>query len=141
MVLILLWSGCKGPEKKDNNSGIKITAEGKKCMEQILQKDSILGEIRNHASENISLSETISNYTVELRSLDYKYCSEEFKSAFNDHIEAWLDIRKVSDKYHSLRGELHEIFAQLEKSEDSIEFKLLVKHVWDTWTIVEESSN
>jgi len=140
LVTFLLILGCKGPKEKHNNSDLTIEIEGKNCVNQVLKRDSVFGEIRNHASENISLSETINNYTNDLKSIDYINCPEKFKSAFHAHIEAWLEIIKVSDKYPSLRGELHDIFAKLEKSEDSTEFKLLVKQIWDTWKIVEVSS-
>jgi len=47
-------------------------------------------------------------------------------------------LKKVSDKYPELRGELHVIFAELEKKKDSLEFKLLETRISDTWNIVEE---
>lgn len=72
--------------------------------------------------------------------MDYSSCPDRFITAFHKHIEAWKMITKISNKYPSLRGELHEIFAELEKGKDSTEFKSLVKQVLDTWTIVEESA-
>lgn len=132
--------GCKGPKEKLENSDSKIEIKEKNCVDRILKQDSIFGDIRNHASENISLSETIDNYANGLKSMDYIKCPEEFKSAFQAHIEAWLEMRKVSDRYPSLRGELHDVFGRIEKSEDSTEFKLLEKQIWDTWKVVEESS-
>ena len=44
--------------------------------------DNELGEIRNHACEQGSLSEAISGYTTSLKSLDNSNCPEKFKLAF-----------------------------------------------------------
>ena len=110
-------------------------------IERIFAKDSFLGNVRNHASEKIPLKDALNNYTSELESLDYTNCPENFISAFQDHINAWKKVAEISSKYPSLRGELHDIFLQLEKSKDSIEFKSLVKQVWDTWSKVEESAS
>jgi hypothetical protein len=139
LTLILLVLACnnagnKGSETKlESVTGIKKT----ECMESILKKDSELGKIRNHSSEQISLSETIDNYTNSLKSLDYSECPDKFTIAFHEHIEAWLDVKKVSDKYPELRGELHVIFSELEKKKDSLEFKSLEVKILDTWEIVE----
>jgi hypothetical protein len=73
--------------------------------------------------------------------LDYSYCPEEFELAFHKHIDAWLDFRKVSDKYPLLRGELHDIFSIIEKSKDSTEFKSRLNQILETWKIVEQNSN
>lgn len=111
------------------------------CVEYIFEQDSIFGDIRNHASEKISLSEAINNYSKNLKSLDYSHCPEEFESAFNKHADAWLDFRKVSDKYPLLRGELHDIFEIIEKSEDSTEFKSRLNQILETWKLIEEHKN
>ena len=140
LILFSLLFACKGNEEKPKASDLKIKTGRTDCVTEIFRKDSILGEIRNHASENISLSETIKNYSNNVLSLDYSYCPKEFKLAFQNHIKAWQKIRKVTDKHLSLRGELHNIFSELEKSEDSTEFKSHLKEIWDTWKIVEENS-
>ncbi|WP_299885719.1 hypothetical protein [uncultured Lacinutrix sp.] len=134
-ISFLLLLGCKGNEEKLNISNLKTETD---CIKEIFKKDSIYGEIRNHASKNISISETITIYTKNLKSLDYSNCPDEFKSAFYKHIQAWLDFRKVSDKHPSLRGELHDTFTKLEKSEDSIEFKSRLKQIFDTWEFVKK---
>ena len=139
-LILLLILGCKETNANQNNSDSTVDLKRAKCVEQIFVKDSILGDVRNHASENLPLSEALNNYTKELESLDYSSCPDSFITAFHKHIEAWKMVTKISDKYPSLRGELHEIFEELEKGKDSTEFKYLVKQVLDTWTIVEESA-
>lgn len=107
------------------------------CIENIIQVDQKLGKIRNHSSEKISLSETITEYTDSLSSLNYDDCPGQFTTAFKEHIEAWKDVKRVTDNYLELRGEMHDLFDELEKGKDSIEFKLLSKRIWDTWGKVE----
>lgn len=141
LFLSLLLLGCNGPNKKESRSFSNSNGKNINCVKRIFEKDSIFGDIRNHASERISLSEAINNYSKNIKSLDYSHCPEEFESAFNKHIDAWLDFRKVSDKHPLLRGELHDIFAIIEKSEDSTEFKSKLNQILETWKMVEESSN
>ena len=139
-ILILLVLSCNNAEKKGNQTKLENVTDIKEaaCMESILKRDSELGKIRNHSSEQISLSETIDNYTNSIKSLNYSSCPEKFTIAFHEHIEAWLDVKKVSDKYPELRGELHVIFSEIEKKKDSLEFKSLELKLFDTWKIVEE---
>ena len=140
LIAFFLLLGCKGEVDKEKKVNQGIVIEPIDCVDRIFQKDSVLGDIRNYASEKISLSETIDNYTNGLQSLDYTDCPDKFRSAFQEHIQAWLNIKIVSDNYPSLRGELHDIFAELEKSSDSIAFKSLVKQIWDSWKMVEEQA-
>jgi len=139
LILIFLTLACNNVGKKNGKTKLEsVYIKTAECIESILQRDSELGKIRNHSSEQLSLSETIDDYTNSLKSLDYKNCPDKFTIAFHNHIEAWLDVKKVSDKYPELRGELHVIFAELEKKKDSLEFKLLETRISDTWNIVEE---
>lgn len=130
--------GCRGIGEKQDSSHTGLDAKQVKCVERIFKKDSVLGDIRNHASEKMSLSQAINNYTSKLEAINYNDCPEKFTSAFLKHIEAWKLVKKVTDKYPSMRGELHDIFAKLEKSNDSTEFKILAQQIWDTWDMVKE---
>ena len=139
LLLVFLALACNNSEKKNGKTKLKnVDIKTTECIKSILQRDSELGEIRNHSSEQSSLSKTIDDYANSIKSLDYKNCPDNFTIAFHKHIKAWLDLKKVSDKYPELRGELHEIFAELEKKKDSSEFKLLQARISDTWKIVEE---
>jgi hypothetical protein len=141
LIVCFFLLGCKNTgtapieNNLDNNKAIE-----KACIATVLQKDAELGKIRNHASEQISLSETIDIYTAGLKALDYSKCPTAFTTAFNEHIDAWLAIKPITDKYPEFRGELHELFNRLEKSKDSIEFKLQSKKIWDTWSEIEALS-
>lgn len=140
IVSLIILFGCKETGEKRIDSEEKIISASTNCIERIFMTDSIFGAVRNRASEQISMSESISNYTNSLDSMDYTHCPATFKAAFEEHTRAWSQMKNVSDKYPSLRGELHDIFAQLEKSEDSTEFKKLLKGIMDTWKVVEETA-
>lgn len=116
-------------------------AEEKDCIDRVIQIDDSLGKLRNHACEKISLSETIDNYTKGLESINYKNCPGSFISAFEDHKEAWLNIKSVTNNYPELRGEMHDLFRQLETGKDSLAFKQFQKAIWDTWTEIEKTGN
>ena len=126
-----------------NKSNIKPPTQeeaallNKKCIEMVIANDEILGKERNHACEKISLSKTVKAYSKGLKKLDYGNCSEEFTQAFERHRQAWLGVLPITDKYPELRGEMHDLFAQIEKGKDGEEFKNLVKAIWDTWGEVE----
>lgn len=124
-----------------NKPTIPVTgSDASNCIATIIKQDSILGKVRNDASKKMSLSHTINAYAESLLALDYRNCPEAFAFAFKNHIDAWLDVKRITDKYPSLRGELHDVFDQLEQTKDSTAFKLLVKKVWDTWATVETHS-
>lgn len=141
LFLTLLLLGCNSSSKKENTSLSIMEVKSINCVKQIFEKDSIFGNIRNHDSERVSLSEAINNYSNNLKSLDFSYCPDEFKLAFQKHAEAWLDFRKISDKHPLLRGELHDIFSIIEKGKDSTEFRSSLKQILETWKLVEKSSN
>lgn len=140
LLFSLLFIGCKGSVIKEKSAASNKQTKQMNCVERILEKDSIYGATRNHDTENGTTSEAINNYAENLKSLDFSDCPAAFKLAFDEHIEAWLDFRNVSDKHPTLRGELHDIFAIIEKSEDSTEYKSRLNLIWDTWKTVEESS-
>lgn len=96
-----------------------------------------MGKARNHACETISLSETIRQYADAMGKINYRNCPEDFSAAFGRHQKAWLALLPVTDQYPNLRGEMHDLFAQIEAGDHAEQFKPLVKTVWDTWAEVE----
>ena len=122
--------GCKS---NTNEAQVKT----KSCEEQIIEKDSVFGIIRNHAAEEKSMSVSIENYVAGLKSLDYSNCQESFYNAFYRHIEAWEAMIQVTDSYPDLRGEMHDVFKLLEQTKDSAKFSLALNKIWSTWSDVE----
>lgn len=45
---------------------------------------------------------------------------------------------EITNKYPELRGEMHNLFDQLEKGNDAAEFKRYLKQIWDTWAEIEK---
>lgn len=134
----VLTISCNSTDRnRKKNVETNRSNQEKACMEKVIQLDDSLGEIRNHSSENISLSETITNYVNQLHKIEFENCPEDFTMAFSNHADAWLSIKPITDNYPEMRGELHEIFSQLENSKDSSEFNRLVKNIWATWEEVE----
>ncbi|NNC69658.1 MAG: hypothetical protein HKN90_02430 [Flavobacteriaceae bacterium] len=115
--------------------------KSQECVDHIFKKDDSLGTVRNHTSEEISLSETIKRYTAALNHLDFSNCPDEFSAAFNEHIVAWNQMKDVTDRYSDLRGEMHDLFDVIDKSKDSSEFRAHLKAIWDTWEPIEKARN
>ena len=142
--LILITIGaCK--EKKEQ-APIQETVEvetkiiiNDPCVKAIIERDSVLGKARNHYPEKFPISAAVNNYVIELLTLDYTNCPIEFKTAFMQHVSAWKRTTPLLQRYDNLRGEMHDVFDQIETGKDSVEFKKLVKDIWDTWDAVEQS--
>ena len=116
-----------------------LVAPGQACIERIIALDDSLGGVRNHACETISLTETIRQYTDAMGRFDYSDCPDAFTKAIQKHRKAWLALVHLVDQYPDLRGEMHDLFEQLENGRDSATFKPLLKTVWDTWGEVERA--
>ena len=82
--------------------------------------------------EKVSLSETIQVYVDSLSTLDFSSCPEKFASSFQEHIDAWKAMIAVTDNFPDLRGEMHDIFDEIEKSENPGEFKTRLDKIWST---------
>ncbi|RAJ13445.1 hypothetical protein [Olleya aquimaris] len=111
----------------------------KDCINTILIQDDSLGQIRNNASKINSLSNSILSYTDALNALDFSNCPQPFSSAFKKHIRAWNNIMLVTTKHPTLRGEMHDLFDDLETSKDSTEFKKYLNKIWSTWDEIEKA--
>ena len=110
---------------------------GLACIHAVLKKDGKWGGARNHRCEKVSLSKTIQVYVDSLAQLDFSGCPKNFTTAFKAHIDAWREMIPVTDAFPDLRGEMHDIFAEIEKSEAATGFKSKLNQIWDTWYVVE----
>lgn len=110
------------------------------CIKSALAIDDSIGKIRNHECERISLSRTISNYTTGMKAIDMKDCPNSFSNAYDLHRKAWDEVLPITNKYPELRGEMHDLFKQIEAGKDSVLFKKRVAAVWATWAEVEKAS-
>ena len=83
------------------------------AMRRVLDDDTRLGGIRNHASETKPLADAIRDYVAALDALDFDGCPREFTDAFRRHRDAWEAAIEFFDRFRHLRGELHALFEQL----------------------------
>jgi len=133
LLLLTLWAFTLQAQTTDS----LFTQKQKSCIQSIIQQDEVLGGIRNHACEDTTLSSTILAYVEGMEALNFENCPKAFTEAFQKHIDAWRDMITVMDKYPGLRGEMHDLFKQLEEGEDAEAFKTKLDAVWDTWSGVE----
>lgn len=141
--LLILLLGCNQQQGEQDPPSLEQLPlkSARSCIEQVLHLDDSLGTVRNHACETISLSETIDNYTLAMANLPFKDCPNGFVNAYQAHREAWVKMKAITDKHPELRGELHDIFNQIEATEDSTAFKPLLGEIWNTWKQVEQNKS
>ncbi len=101
--------------------------------------DAQAGKIRNRACEKQSLTKTIEEYVATIDAVDLSNCPREFAAAFKRHIQAWRAMIPLCDPYASLRGEMHDLFKQIEEGAGGTAFKKGLDKVWSTWSEVEKA--
>lgn len=142
IMVIVLISACKNTTPKNEEPiAVGLSIDAQNCMEQVIATDASFGEIRNHACETISLSETIKEYTAEIETYDFQDCPEAFTVAFKKHQSAWKEMLSVTDAYPDLRGEMHELFKIMETGNHAEAFGATLQKIQDTWTEVENAMN
>lgn len=134
-LVLLLFISCNRTIKRTS-----AQTDSHTCIQQVLAIDDSLGNKRNHECEQITLSETIKNYIQGLRQINFDDCPVEFRSAFENHIQAWSNLTKVTDKYPEKRGEMHVLFDEIRNGKDSLQFNKYIGSVWNTWYEIEEMS-
>jgi len=135
--ILVISPGCKS----DNKTCVTDTNTELECIAQIIAQDERLGAIRNHASIQLSLSLAIDQYTAALKELDYTQCPEGFSIALTRHVQAWEDMKSVTDQFPELRGEMHALFDSIAESDRKTKFDVKLKMIWDTWAEVESEIN
>ena len=128
LILILSALACNYSEKKNGETTLKIsnikTAE---CFKNILQSDSELGNIRNHSSEQSSISKTIDDYTNSINSLDFKNCPDLAQTVMVVAAVKGIQLTmtgleslriKETDRIHAMQTELAKLGAVLSAKEN-----------------------
>ena len=113
--------------------------EASACIDRVLAIDDSLGAIRNQASHNIPLGHVVRVYVRDLERVDFDACPEEFTLSYKEHVKAWKDMLPVLDKHDDLRGEMHDLFDQLEKGPGATKFRVRLDAIWSTWDKVEKA--
>jgi hypothetical protein len=133
---MLLGVSCSAPAESPPDTGMPIDTA---CISRIFAQDDSLGTLRNHASEKEPLSSAIRTYLRDLQQLDFRGCPPDFTQAYTAHRMAWEGVLPITDRHQHLRGEMHDLFDQLEHSSDSILFRQRVAAIWSTWDDVEKT--
>ena len=132
---LLLLEGCRTgpPEPAPDNTG---TADS---IARVLEADTRLGTIRNHAGETAPLHVGLEAYAQSLAELDFQGCPAEFIDAFSEHREAWLASVPFFERHSDLRGELHDVFELIRAygGEDQAALEEHEQAIWSTWRKVE----
>nr|WP_294935158.1 hypothetical protein [uncultured Flavobacterium sp.] len=123
--------------RRDDTTVVK---KERRCIDRVLVEDDAIGKLRNQECKTASMSRTILNYTDRMKAIDLKDCPENFTKAYTAHRKAWEDLVPITDNYPALRGEMHDLFRQIETGKDSVLFKKRVAEVWSTWAEVEKAS-
>lgn len=140
LLCLLLIGSCKKNTSSSLEKNIdKKEISAKDCMIKVIAVDSAFGDVRNHASESISLSQTIKNYISSMDTYPYDNCPPDFTTAFKKHQEAWKGLLSITDKYPNQRGELHVIFEHIAAGDDATSFDTLLAQVLSTWTDVKKT--
>ncbi|MDJ0655184.1 MAG: hypothetical protein QNJ40_13565 [Xanthomonadales bacterium] len=111
------------------------------AIRAILSLDRKLGATRNQASRTVSLADSIRQYVDALDQLDFSHCPDDFTQAFRQHRDAWADSVRFFREFDSMRGELHQIWAAIEKmgGQHSQAFEAATEPILATWEAVEQS--
>lgn len=109
-------------------------------IQQILEKDAELSDIRNHACKKCSLGDAIDEYVARLMELDFDGCPNDFTESFQEHQSAWKALVPLAEKHSKLRGEMHDLLARIEQTDDAEELAKLKKEIFDTWAKIETAA-
>jgi hypothetical protein len=109
------------------------------CIERVLERDSELGDVRNHASETGPLADAVRGYIAGLDALDFAGCPADFETAFVRHRNAWESSLEFFEQHAALRGEMHTLFDEIKAlggdAEDGV--VIIENGIWTTWAEVE----
>jgi len=109
------------------------------AIRAVLEADSELGGVRNHASESQPLAEAVRAYVGGLDAIDFGECPPDFTSAFRRHRDAWHESIRYFEEHDELRGELHDVFKEIRESGADARTRIegIEKDILDTWAEVQ----
>ena len=109
------------------------------AIRAVLEEDTRLGGVRNHAPESMPLAEAVRVYVRGLDAIDFGGCPSDFTAAFKRHRDAWQESIRYLEEYEEMRGEIHDLFDEIrEVSADSrMRIESLEKGIWGSWAEVE----
>lgn len=148
-IAIFALTGCEAFAPADGSRGPTPTSKPRSEMTEreavadVLTADEQLGKIRNHAPETGPIDIAAREYADALADLDYTNTPLAFQRAFAQHWTAWHDMAAYLEPHSELRGEMHDVFDQLEDptvNPTAAEFKRRLDKIWSTWAEVEAAT-
>ena len=109
------------------------------AIRAVLEEDTRLGGVRNHAPESMPLAEAVGAYVRSLDAIDFGECPADFTAAFERHRDAWQESIPYLEEYPELRGEIHDLFDEIRavSADARMRIESIEKGIWDTWAEVE----
>lgn len=109
------------------------------AIRAVLQEDTGLGGVRNHAPESMPLAEAVEAYVSGLDTIDFGGCPADFIAAFERHRDAWRESIRYFEEFDGMRGELHDLFDEIREidADSRRRIEAIEKGIWDTWAEVE----
>lgn len=114
-------------------------SESRRSMLHVLEIDRVLAAQRNQMPQTLPLADAINTYVTGLAAIDFTNCPQDFADAYEKHREAWAAAIPLLKEHSELRGELHQLIAQLRQLDPAVEEKLdaHLQTISDTWSDVE----
>ncbi len=112
------------------------------AIRAVLEEDSKLGGVRNHAPESMPLAEAVRAYVRSLDAIDFGNCPPEFTSAFKRHRDAWHESIRYLEEHDEIRGEMHDLFDRIRgvSADARTRIEAVEKSIWGTWAEVEAAA-
>lgn len=109
------------------------------AIRTVLEADTELGSVRNHAPESMPLAEAVRAYVRGLDAIDFDECPPDFTAAFRRHRDAWQESIPYFEEHDRMRGELHDLFDKIRavSVEARMGIESIEKSIWGTWAEVE----
>jgi hypothetical protein len=108
-----------GPIPSDDATSTKERVAPREAIDRVLEMDALLSRQRNRLCQHQSLAAAVQAYVLGIDCLDFGPCPDRFSQAFRRHRDAWNDSIEFLRKHDSLRGEMHELFAQIERIDEA----------------------
>jgi hypothetical protein len=132
LVACLLLAACATSAPSNSSSAAA-------AIRAVLEEDTRLGGVRNHAPEAMPLAEAVGAYVRGLDAIDFGECPADFTAAFERHRDAWQESIRYFEEYPEMRGELHDLFDRIRgvSTDARMRIESIEQNLRGTWAEVE----
>ena len=127
----------EGPARAEESG----QSEHHAAMRAILAADTAISGQRDKDPRAMALSVAIERYVEGLEALDYSACPADFARGFQAHRAAWMEMGTYLESFGILRGEMHDLFRQIDREDNPTvaEFRRLHGAIFSTWALVDQA--